>query len=92
MMDEYKSNSICPKCNVEMEAGYLLEYKSIDRFPTFWIEGHLERSFFASAKIRGKKIRIVESFRCTNCGFLELYAREEWKGFPKLGTNPKSQD
>jgi len=66
-----------------MEVGYLLDQTYMNMVPTLWIKGLLERSFFRLAKIRGKTKRMVLSYRCGECGFLELYAKDEWKGFPK---------
>ena len=66
-----------------MEIGYLLDHSHVNLLPTIWIKGVLERSFWRLAKIRGKTKRMVEWYPCIECGFLESYAQNEWKGFPK---------
>jgi hypothetical protein len=42
-----------------------------------WIEGRPERSFITGLKTKGKARHVVLTFRCTRCGYLESYAREE---------------
>ncbi|CAM3316171.1 hypothetical protein [Stackebrandtia soli] len=42
-----------------------------------WIAGTLERGFLGGAKTMGRGKLAVEAFRCTNCGHLELFARQE---------------
>ena len=82
-MVESKQDLRCPKCGSEMEIGYLLDHAHVNLVPTLWIKGVLERSFWWLAKIRGKTKRMVVSYRCVDCGFLESYGESEWKGFPK---------
>lgn len=60
---------ICPKCNAEMEEGFLAGQRVAE-----WIEGPLEKSFWLAFKIHGRKRRTIRTFRCVKCGFLESYA------------------
>lgn len=75
---------MCPKCNSEMESGFL-----IDR-STYWVtyvgqwakgDPQLPMWFGPPDVIRQPKARDlipIRTFRCKSCGFLESYAREEF--------------
>jgi len=67
-----------------METGFTVDTTLGSYLPTIWVEGEPERSFRTLIKIRDKTRRRVNSYRCADCGFLELYALEEWSlKFPK---------
>ena len=55
-----------------MEYGFLLD----GRHRSEWMKGPHEKSAWTSTKFRGKERRFVESWRCSQCGFLKSYARE----------------
>lgn len=61
----------CPKCGAKMEEGFLIEGK----LPSSWMAGKPETSGPAGATASGGEQRRIESFRCVECGHLELYAR-----------------
>jgi len=82
-MTPIETDHVCPKCGSAMEIGFLLDNAHVNYFPTIWVKGLPERSFFRTAKIKGKVKRGVESHRCVNCGYLESYATGEWKGWPQ---------
>lgn len=65
-----------------MELGFLLVHNCGNLLPAIWVEGLPERSFWRLAKIRGKTKRRVDSYRGLDCGFLEIYAADEWMGWP----------
>jgi predicted nucleic-acid-binding Zn-ribbon protein len=67
----------CPKCKGLMDQGFLLELGDGDRREvTVWIPGSPLSSFWG---IKPKDPQIpVGVFRCTSCGFLEFYARDEF--------------
>jgi len=52
-----------------MEEGFLAAPRVAE-----WIEGPLEKSIRLGVKIADGKRRVIRSFRCTKCGFLESYA------------------
>ncbi len=81
-MVEIEKARTCPKCSSEMELGFLLDHTYGNLLPAIWIGGFPERSFWRFAKIRGKTRRRVDSYRCKDCGFLENYAVDKWKGWP----------
>jgi hypothetical protein len=65
----------CPRCKQRMEEGYLLDltHNGIPR-QAQWVEGRPQYvlKWFLSAPRRGR--RKVTGYRCTSCGYLELYA------------------
>ena len=72
----------CEKCAGVMENGFIADYTYGDSDSTIvqniWIEGDLERSW-ARTKTKGKRKYLIETFRCTNCGYLESFAVKEKK-------------
>ncbi len=80
MPDEAES---CSKCGGKMEIGFVLEQNLTNYIPNVWVEGSPERSFWTVTQISGKTKRLVTSFRCVSCGYLESFATDEWTGeFP----------
>lgn len=66
----------CPKCQSEMEQGFLLDIQGPavnDKRPSDWVKGPAERNFWQGVKVKNR--RQVVAYRCTHCGYLELYAR-----------------
>jgi hypothetical protein len=68
----------CPRCRSEMVRGYLLDRTYGSYGMGTWIEGPPERSS-SSDLVRPRLERSIPivSYRCTGCGYLELYARPE---------------
>jgi len=54
-----------------MQEGFLIESK----LPLRWMAGKSESSVLGGTKTRGREQRQIESYRCVECGHLELYAR-----------------
>ena len=67
----------CPKCSAEMEAGFVLGRGRKLYRPAEWFEGQPEIKWTGGIKLRDKRRFRVQSWRCTKCGFLEQYARQE---------------
>ena len=65
----YNPRMICPKCSGEMEEGFVAGPKVVE-----WLEGPLEEGIRLGVKIHGGTRRVVRTFRCVKCGFLESYA------------------
>ncbi|KAA3663996.1 MAG: hypothetical protein DWQ04_07975 [Chloroflexi bacterium] len=57
-----------------MELGYLSDVWKGGIIPGTWIEGEPEKSFWTGTKVKGKRRLAISAFRCTECGYLELYA------------------
>jgi hypothetical protein len=66
----------CPKCHARMERGFLLDHAHGAVAEPEWAEGRIEKSFWTGVKTSGRERRLVETFRCESCGYLESYARE----------------
>jgi hypothetical protein len=64
----------CPRCRSGMVRGYLLDRAQGGFGMGMWLEGPPVRPGFTPRLERS--IPIV-SYRCTGCGYLELYARPE---------------
>jgi hypothetical protein len=65
----------CVKCQNTMEDGFLLDQQGYDSQYTNsqWVEGPVKKKFIGG--IETKVRRPILAFRCTNCGYLELYAK-----------------
>jgi DNA-directed RNA polymerase subunit M/transcription elongation factor TFIIS len=64
----------CPKCQGAMEVGYALENQGWS-YPftyTSWVAGPIKGSYSTA---EAKPMLPIRSFRCTNCGYLEMYAK-----------------
>jgi len=66
----------CPKCNGEMEDGFVADRIDSGQVQQKWVEGQPQQSFWTGLKISDKRRFKVVSYRCTQCGFIESYARE----------------
>ena len=71
----------CPKCSGEMVQGTVVNTWAGCLIPGgTWTEGLPRMSLFGGVHIpRGKKPIPIATFRCQSCGFLEAYARPEFK-------------
>ena len=76
---------ICPKCSGEMELGYALDISHGATFAGQWARGTPKRwwldffhQFMIKTPISIDRIS-VGTFRCKSCGFLESYARDEFR-------------
>jgi predicted RNA-binding Zn-ribbon protein involved in translation (DUF1610 family) len=69
------SSSNCPKCQGTMEDGFLLDQQGYNSVyvVTQWVEGPPKKKFGSGVETKVK--RSTSAFRCTNCGYLELYAK-----------------
>jgi hypothetical protein len=69
------STPTCPKCHITMEPGVLLDRGDHNSLSTSdWLKGEPERTFWGGLKTKGRDRLPVHTFRCPNCGYLELYA------------------
>jgi len=76
---EYTNQSAlnCPKCNSEMEEGFIVDYGYGSVRPSDWVKGEPVKSFWLGTKITDQKQFRVRAYRCARCGFLESYATEK---------------
>ena len=68
----------CEKCAGVMESGFVADFTYGAVIQNIWMEGDYEKNWLG-AKIKNKKKYLVETFRCTNCGYLESFAVKEKK-------------
>jgi hypothetical protein len=67
-------NSICPKCKEKMEQGFVVDYGHGNTTVSHWSAGEPQRCFPWGGVIV-KDQRQITTYRCTECGYLESYAR-----------------
>ena len=68
----------CPKCNGQMERGFLATQVGGGHALGDWVAGDVDRSLWTGIKVKGKThYRVSTSYRCARCGYLELYAEAE---------------
>jgi hypothetical protein len=68
----------CPKCGNPMDRGFIPdEYRDRNEV-TVWVLGQPERSLETGRVVlTGTRMWHVVTYRCTACGYLESYARDE---------------
>ncbi|MBI1348342.1 hypothetical protein GC163_18865 [bacterium] len=73
-------DTCCPKCSGTMARGYSIDRTNGAILPTYWISG-LPKTGFLGGLIGSSTSKHfpIAGFRCENCGYLELYARKEFK-------------
>ncbi len=70
---------VCPKCDGKMKQGFVMDNTYGGRVVSHWAAGHPQRSFFMGTKLPEEDQIPVGVFRCEECGFLESYARPEFR-------------
>ena len=68
----------CPKCRDAMEQGFALEFTGGGPGVEHWAPGAPQKSFWTGLKIDQKRVFPIGTYRCRSCGFLEMYARQEF--------------
>ena len=65
----------CPKCSRPMERGHVPDVGHGQVFQARWARGDPEvRRFIGGIKWKQKEQVPLVAWRCTGCGFVELYA------------------
>ena len=67
----------CPKCNGQMEQGFVLDKGLNMQYVSQWAAGPPQKSFWLGTSPPANLIPIG-AFRCGLCGYLESYARHEF--------------
>jgi predicted nucleic-acid-binding Zn-ribbon protein len=67
----------CPKCQGQMLRGFVADFGYDAAVVSSWTPGDPQKSFWTGLKVP-EKIPIG-TFRCSSCGYLESYAREEFE-------------
>jgi hypothetical protein len=69
----------CPKCNHEMNRGFVIDNtESGGRKVAHWAAGGPRKSFWLGTKLPDEELVPIGAYRCTSCGYLELYARQDF--------------
>jgi hypothetical protein len=68
----------CPKCNGQMQQGFVLDNTYGARVVSQWAAGAPQKSFWTGTRLPDEKLIPIGTFRCASCGFLESYARPEF--------------
>ena len=68
----------CPKCGGGMEEGFIIDtmYGGA-RQVSHWARGAPQKSRWRGTRIPEDRVMPVRTFRCTSCGYLESFARDE---------------
>jgi hypothetical protein len=71
---------VCPKCRQPMLKGFLADHTAFSGEGARegeWIEGPLELGWFGFGGVKrdGRKAFVIAGYRCSGCGYLELYAK-----------------
>ncbi|MBS0196867.1 MAG: hypothetical protein JSR77_08920 [Planctomycetes bacterium] len=65
----------CIRCDMPMEAGFLLDHGHGTNFQTVWCKGTVQHSIWVGIKQAQVATGIpTTSYRCPQCGYLETYA------------------
>jgi hypothetical protein len=64
----------CPKCNSQMEQGFVLDNSYGGRLISHWVPGVPQKSFWLGTRSSTSHTIPIGVFRCSSCGFLEQYA------------------
>ena len=67
----------CPKCGGTVEPGFILDSAYGGPAPTRWVAGYADRAYLAD--LPNRRQIVIAAYRCTACGFVELYARDEFR-------------
>lgn len=68
----------CPKCQTEMQVGFIPDsthYTGNYVRESHWAAGLPERSFWTGLKVHSRDQKLILTYRCPACGYLESYAR-----------------
>jgi predicted nucleic-acid-binding Zn-ribbon protein len=68
----------CPKCDGEMEQGFIMDMTHGGRLVSQWGAGPPRKYFWLGTKLPEEKLIPMGAFRCASCGYLELFARHEF--------------
>jgi hypothetical protein len=61
-----------------MEQGFTMDNTHGARVVSQWAPGAPMKSFWTGTKLPDEKLVPIGTYRCTSCGFLESYARQDF--------------
>jgi hypothetical protein len=68
-------NAECTECGGRMSAGSMVDYRRNIAAPGEWVPGEVTISAWTGAIKNPERFATV-AWRCDDCGFLKLYARD----------------
>ena len=66
----------CPKCEEQMEEGFVADMSRTGVQVSCWIAGPPEPSAWTGIKLSNRENIKIRTFRCVGCGYLESYANK----------------
>lgn len=76
----------CPRCQGKWEEGFILDRNGNDLTEAWrilhWFSGRPRYGFWGQVIRSNRREMPVEVYRCTKCGYLELYASEAIPEYP----------
>ena len=61
-----------------MEQGFVLDNTYGARVVSRWVAGVPQKSFWVGTKLPDEELVPIGAYRCSSCGYLELYAGPEF--------------
>ncbi len=73
---------LCPDCNGQMEVGFVFDRDGGALLVQRWLKGTPELGWMhseavAGYSVKGRECRLVQTYRCADCGLLRSYAVKE---------------
>ena len=68
---------VCLRCGGEMEEGFALDEGYGEKKQGQWVEGAPQKSIWTGLKLSGRKKLPILAYASMECGFLDLFARDE---------------
>ena len=65
----------CPKCKGQMQEGLVVDFNYAGVLPSMWIQDQAQASAASSSNMNGKRKIKTVTYRCSDCGYLDSYAR-----------------
>lgn len=65
----------CSKCSGEMQVGVVVDLNYAGILQSMWVEDHAANSAGTGTMMDGKRKVKTVTYRCSNCGHLDSYAR-----------------
>lgn len=65
----------CSKCSGQMLEGLVVDFNYSGVLRSMWVEDQAEKSVGTGTTMDGKKKVKTITYRCSNCGYLDSYAK-----------------
>ena len=64
----------CSKCSGQMEEGLVVDLNYKGAIPSMWVEDPAADGVVGAVDNHKRKVKTI-TYRCSNCGFLDSYAK-----------------